>query len=364
MNLYRLLIIFYLFKNLWSFNIQTDNKKITNLYMKKQTSKYLNKYSPKTEKQKSYVNYLDDNEVKIILSLGPAGTGKTLFACQKSIIQLKSEKIDKIIITRPLVTVEEEIGFLPGNIIQKMEPWTKPIFDIFLEYLSKTELDLMLKNNKIEICPLGFMRGRTFKNAYIIADEMQNSSPNQMKMLTTRLGENSRLIITGDLEQTDIKSKNGLIDLLIKLKKYKVSNNYSKLINIIEFENSDIERSDIVKQVIDIYDYKNDMVFDTTVFDNNKVNIKNVNIINKIVQNQEVSQVEVCQEVCQEVSQVEVCQEVCQEVTQKEVSKVETVPKVEVEVCKEANSELDAALIPKHHYSHNYDIYFEKKDFY
>jgi len=213
-------------------------------------------YIPKTVNQQKYHKYLNDDSCKIIIGVGPAGTGKTLFACQKAITQLKSEEISKIIITRPVVTVEEEIGFLPGNILKKMDPWTKPIFDIFLEYVTKTELDLLLYSNKIEICPLAFMRGRTFKNSFIIADEMQNSSPNQMKMLTTRLGVNSRMVITGDLHQTDIQKENGLKDLIVKINTYTNNNNNTNLISIIDFNNVDIERSDIAKKVIEIYDYK------------------------------------------------------------------------------------------------------------
>jgi phosphate starvation-inducible PhoH-like protein len=286
--------------------------------MKRKSQGVPNLYIPRTEKQIEYVKFLDDNNSKIIVSLGPAGTGKTLFACQKAINQLKTEEIQKIIITRPVVTVEEEIGFLPGNIIKKMDPWTKPLFDIFLEYFSKTELDIMLMNNKIEICPLAFMRGRTFKNAFIIADEMQNSSPNQMKMLTTRLGLNCRLVITGDLNQSDIKTENGLADFMIRLNKYKYDNNSTSLINIVEFKNVDIERSEIVKKIIEIYDYKPKYNFEKK---NSSENLKEIN--NKIITNKNKTIVE--------------------------------------NKTKFYNS--DAALIPKHHFTHNYDIFFEARDF-
>ena len=251
MNLYKLLVFIFMFKNFNSLTIYNYKKKIATLYMKKKQSSYLNKYNPKSENQKKYVSFLDDDKNKLIVSLGPAGTGKTLFACQKAIIDLKSDEINKIIITRPVVSVEEDIGFLPGNIIKKMDPWTKPIFDIFLEYFSKAELDNMLYINKIEICPLAYMRGRTFKNSYIIADEMQNSSPNQMKMLLTRLGDNSRLIITGDLRQSDLKIENGLNDFIKKLKTFNTNNNDTS-IRIVNFENEDIERSEIVRKIIDI----------------------------------------------------------------------------------------------------------------
>jgi phosphate starvation-inducible PhoH-like protein len=343
MNLYKLFVLFCLFESFFSLTIGASNKKNMMLYMKKNGHVLLNKYIPKTEKQTKYVKYLDDNNVKIIISHGPAGTGKTLFACQKSIIQLKKEEISKIIITRPLVTVEEELGFLPGDIIKKMDPWTKPIFDIFLEYFSKAELDLMLNNNKIEICPIAFMRGRTFKNAFIIADEMQNSSPNQMKMLTTRLGDNSRLVITGDLQQSDIKWKNGLNnglnDFINKVNNYKVKNDCSNLISLVEFEKRDVERSDIVKQVIDIYDYNSDVVF------------------NKII-NKPVVKVE-------PVEPVEPIEPVVKVEPIEPVVKVEPIEiiKTNKKKVKKNNKDLDAALIPKHHYTHNYDIFFEKTDF-
>jgi phosphate starvation-inducible PhoH-like protein len=220
--------------------------------MKKSSNTNSPLYKPKTANQEKYVNSLKKDETKIIIVTGPAGSGKTLFACQKAIIDLKLEKINKIIITRPVVSVDEEIGFLPGNIIKKMDPWTRPIFDIFSDFCSKTELDIMLLSGKIEICPLAFMRGRTFKHSFIIADEMQNSSPNQMKMLATRLGETTRMVITGDLHQTDIDKENGLCDFVHKIEKKEED---SEMIQLIQLNSSDIERSAIVRKVLEIYDY-------------------------------------------------------------------------------------------------------------
>ena len=203
---------------------------------------------PKTTTQQKYVDCLNDDTIKILLGIGPAGTGKTMFVCNYAIQELKQRKTNKIILTRPIVSTDEELGFLPGNIHSKMEPWTKPIFDIFLETFTKQELTDLIKSDVIEISPLAFMRGRTFKNAIIIADEMQNSSPNQMFMLTTRLGHNSKLIITGDLNQSDRSYDNGLFDLMNKLKQTK-----SPLIDIVQFQNEDIERSEIVKTMMNIY---------------------------------------------------------------------------------------------------------------
>jgi phosphate starvation-inducible PhoH-like protein len=283
-------------------------------------------YTPKTINQDNYVNYLNDVTNKIIISTGPAGTGKTLFACQKAITQMKNEEIDKIIITRPVVTVEEEIGFLPGNIIKKMDPWTKPIFDIFLEYYTKIDLDFMLNNGKIEICPLAFMRGRTFKNSFIIADEMQNSSPNQMKMLTTRLGINSRMVITGDLNQTDIPKENGLYDFVSKVEKY----NNTEMIKIVKLQNNDIERSEIVKKVIEIYEYKKlvKMIEIEKIITNNTTHITNntTPITNNTTLNTNIKSVN---------------------------NKLGSI---------NYNNQ-DAALIPKQHISHNFDIFFEYLDY-
>jgi phosphate starvation-inducible PhoH-like protein len=296
--------------------------------MKKTKTMNPNLYNPKGINQRNLVKSLDDDAVKIVVSLGPAGTGKTLFSCQKAINQLKNEEISKIIITRPVVTVEEEIGFLPGNIIKKMDPWTKPIFDIFLEYYSKAELDLMLNSGKIEICPLAFMRGRTFKNSIILADEMQNSSPVQMKMLSTRIGVNSRLIITGDLNQSDIPKENGLYDFVSKIERY----NNTEMIKIIRFYNDDVERSEIVKKVIEIYNYIKPI--------NKNIEVKNDNITEPLSAN-----------VTESVNVTKI-------INKKETKTINYLNKIEN----------DAALIPrqhvtKHYSTHNYDIFFESREF-
>jgi len=171
-----------------------------------------NMYVPKSMNQQKYVDYLNDKNNTLVVAIGSAGSGKTLFACIKAIELLKNKKIKKIIITRPVVSVEENIGFLPGNIESKMDPFMRPIFDIFSEMYSVKEIHDLISMGHIEISPLAYMRGRTFKNAFIIADEMQNSTPNQMFMLVTRLGSNSRLVVTGDLQQTDLNKTNGLED--------------------------------------------------------------------------------------------------------------------------------------------------------
>jgi len=208
-----------------------------------------NYYKPKSYNQKKYCEYLNDWKIKLLFAIGPAGTGKTMLACNTAIKDLQSGNINKIILTRPVVPVEEDIGFLPGNINKKMDPWTRPIFDIFLEFYSQKDIDAMIHANVIEIAPLGYMRGRTFKNAFIIADEMQNATPSQMKMLLTRLGEGSRMVVTGDVQQTDRREgENGLLDFGRLFKSTK-----SDMISWTSFEHKDIERHPAVTEILRIY---------------------------------------------------------------------------------------------------------------
>jgi len=166
---------------------------------------------------------------------------------------IKNKNIKKIVLTRPVVTVDEEIGFLPGDINRKMDPWTRPIFDIFLEVFSQRELDLMIQNAVIEICPLAFMRGRTFKNSFILSDEMQNSTPNQMMLIATRIGDGSKMVITGDLRQSDRKDENGLNHFLNKIDTFEKKGGELTGVRVCMLENKDIERSPIVAQVLNIW---------------------------------------------------------------------------------------------------------------
>jgi phosphate starvation-inducible PhoH-like protein len=158
-------------------------------------------------------------------------------------------KFDKIIVTRPAVSVDEDLGFLPGTMQEKMAPWTRPIFDVLGEYYLKKDIEDMINEGVIEISPLAYMRGRTFKNAYIIADEMQNATPNQMKMLLTRLGEGSKMIVTGDLNQADRLDDNGLIDFIRHINEHKSL----KCIDLQHFDKKDIERHTAVKEVLSVY---------------------------------------------------------------------------------------------------------------
>ncbi|ARK07401.1 PhoH-like protein [Sphingobium phage Lacusarx] len=157
-----------------------------------------------TPGQRPYIRALQDEEKDVVIATGPAGAGKTYPAVQTAIKGLREGRYKKVIITRPMVASGgEELGVLPGGIIEKVAPWCIPVLDVFKEYYSVYQVEQMLKREEIEIAPLAIMRGRTLKNAFVIGDEMQNTTIGQMKMFVTRLGENSRMVITGDTEQFD-----------------------------------------------------------------------------------------------------------------------------------------------------------------
>ena len=196
---------------------------------------------PKTPGQCKYALALRSPK-PVVIGTGPAGSGKTMLACQIALEHVQKYLRPKIVLTRPIVAADEDRGYLPGDMDQKMEPWTKPMFDIFEQSLSHNQMDRF-----IQIEPLGYMRGRTFNNTLIIADEMQNSTPNQMKMLLTRVGDGTKLIVTGDLEQSDLGSENGLADLI-----YKMQCQDLQYITHVEMEDEDIVRHPAVKEVLSI----------------------------------------------------------------------------------------------------------------
>jgi phosphate starvation-inducible PhoH-like protein len=204
---------------------------------------------PRNLSQETYLELLKNPRKFIVFAIGPAGTGKTMLAVQMAIKLFKEGSISKIVVTRPAVSVDEEHGFLPGTLNQKMEPWTRPIFDVFEEYYHPKEIQEMLEDGVIEISPLAYMRGRTFKNAFVIADEMQNATPSQMKMLLTRIGENSRMVVTGDLNQADRPRENGLLEFC---ELYGQGGDY-RMIAMARFETKDVERHPVVREVLKIY---------------------------------------------------------------------------------------------------------------
>ena len=199
--------------------------------------------------QKLYLTKLYEESTSIVLAIGPAGTGKTMLAVQFGVKLFQEGKVDRIVVTRPAVSVDEDLGFLPGDLNEKMAPWTRPIFDVLGEYYQKKEIANMLEEGVIEISPLAYMRGRTFKNAYIVADECQNTTVNQMKMLLTRLGEGSKMVVTGDLAQADRVSDNGLINFCNLL----AGRSGLSHIDIVQFDTKDIERHNAVKEVLAVY---------------------------------------------------------------------------------------------------------------
>ena len=204
---------------------------------------------PKNLNQENYLLKLNDPKKMIIFATGPAGTGKTMLAVQWAVDQLKYGDATKIIVTRPAVSVDEEHGFLPGDLNEKMAPWTRPIFDVIAENYIAKEIEHMVAEGIIETSPLAYMRGRTFKNAVVIADEMQNTTPSQMKMLLTRLGQGSKMVVTGDLQQADRPSNNGLLEFL------KLYNNFEdhRYVDICHFTVGDVERHEAVKEILAIY---------------------------------------------------------------------------------------------------------------
>lgn len=204
---------------------------------------------PRNLSQETYLEMLQNPKKYIVFAIGPAGTGKTMLGVQMAIKLLKEGVINKVVVTRPAVSVDEEHGFLPGTLNQKMEPWTRPIFDVFEDYFHPREIAGMLEDGVIEISPLAYMRGRTFKNAFIVADEMQNATPSQMKMLLTRLGENSRMVVTGDLNQADRPRDNGLAEFCDL---YGQGGDY-RMLAMARFDTQDIERHPVVKEILSIY---------------------------------------------------------------------------------------------------------------
>ena len=205
---------------------------------------------PRNFKQDELLGLLTDQSKHIVFTTGPAGTGKTMISTLHAIKQFKERRVDKIVITRPAVSVDEQHGFLPGTLQEKMAPWTRPIIDIFEEHFTPSHIENMIEANIIEIAPLAYMRGRTFKNAFIIADEMQNATQEQMKMLLTRIGPNSKLVVTGDLNQHDRGfGDNGLKDFLAR-----IEGKDSRYLKTIYFDTRDIERHPAVKEVLSFYD--------------------------------------------------------------------------------------------------------------
>ena len=196
---------------------------------------------PKTPGQCKYMLALRSPK-PIVVGTGPAGSGKTMLACHVALEHVSRFQRPRIVLTRPIVAADEDMGYLPGDMDQKMEPWTRPMYDIFEQSMTHTQMD-----RSITVEPLGYMRGRTFTDTLIIADEMQNSTPNQMKILLTRIGEGTKLIVTGDLEQSDLGKDNGLENLI-----YKMQCQELEYITHVEMGDADIVRHPAVKEILKV----------------------------------------------------------------------------------------------------------------
>jgi phosphate starvation-inducible PhoH-like protein len=205
---------------------------------------------PRTRNQERLVMALQDPDQHIVVTAGPAGTGKTYLAMLAAVKNLREGVCDRIVLTRPAVGVEgESHGFLPGNLVAKMEPWTRPLLDVMREYYRPQDILAMIEDQVLEISPLAYMRGRTFKNSWIIADEMQNATPAQVKMLMTRIGQNSKIVITGDVDQADrAQGDNGLLDLCARLQQNAVAG-----IAVCEMQTRDVQRHSIIGSVLKLY---------------------------------------------------------------------------------------------------------------
>lgn len=205
---------------------------------------------PQSRNQEKYIVALTDPETDVVIVSGPAGTGKSYLATLNAIRAFRNREVDRIVLCRPKVSIEDEDhGFLPGDLISKMAPWVKPITDILREFYSMKEIEYMLSEEIIEFAPLGFIRGRTFKNSMVIIDEAQNCSISQIQSALTRIGEGSKFVLNGDIAQTDRQAgENGFIDIINKLKATPV-----KGIEVCEFAKHDIQRHPIIGEILKLY---------------------------------------------------------------------------------------------------------------
>ncbi len=216
----------------------------------KQRAKKVAELLPRSLNQEKYIISLLDDSTDVVVVSGPAGTGKTYLAMVAAIKALRVGECERIILTRPAVGVDDEKhGFLPGDINQKMEPWTRPLLDVLREYYNIKEITHMLAEQIVEIAPLAFCRGRNFKDSWVVLDEAQNCTPSQMKMIMTRIGQGSKLVISGDIEQTDRRTNdNGLLDLISRLEKHNVPG-----LSACKFELKDVQRHKIIEHVLNMY---------------------------------------------------------------------------------------------------------------
>lgn len=231
------------------FNYSTANDNVVSLDQYQKQVKRNVTLLPKNLAQEKYVLALENPNVNIVFAVGYAGTGKTYLATLYAIQQLKLGNCDKIVVTRPNIAVDDkDIGFLPGDIMKKMAPWTKPVLDVFEEYYSVKDIAHMIEENVIELVPMAYLRGRTFKNAIVLLDEAQNTTRNSMLSALTRIGENTKMVITGDIKQSDRGYDNGLTDFLARFE-----NGASKHIAVCKFDKNSVERHPIITEILKMY---------------------------------------------------------------------------------------------------------------
>jgi phosphate starvation-inducible PhoH-like protein len=216
---------------------------------------FMNKELPQIKarnpKQEEFLKLLDDPNIPILVATGPAGCGKTHLASLMGLKKLHEGVVDKLVITRPAVSVDEDHGFLPGSLEEKMDPWMRPIYDSFYHFYSPQKIASLIDNKVIEICPLAYARGRTFENAWVIGDETQNCTVTQLMMLLTRIGRNSKMVITGDLARSDLPSGiSGLRDLVLRIDKHGEG-----MLDIrkLHFNDNEIERDPSIKNILKLY---------------------------------------------------------------------------------------------------------------
>ncbi len=202
---------------------------------------------PYTPVQGQYMQLLAEKD--LVFALGPAGTGKTYIAVAMAVAAFMSQRVEKIILSRPAVEAGEKLGFLPGDLKEKIDPYLRPLYDSLYDMMPGERLVRHMENGEIEVAPLAFMRGRTFSNAFVILDEAQNTTPTQMKMFLTRMGENSRMVVTGDLSQTDLPKdvKSGLGDAVRKVEGIEG-------IGVVRFTDTDVVRHPLAARIIQAYD--------------------------------------------------------------------------------------------------------------
>jgi len=205
---------------------------------------------PRSEKQKNYVSAIKESDV--IISTGPAGTGKTFLAVAVALTMLLDKRIERIILSRPAVEAGERLGFLPGDMREKVDPYLRPLYDSLYDLLDFEKIQKRIEIGDIEIAPLAFMRGRTLKNSFAILDEAQNATDIQIKMFLTRIGENSKIVINGDPSQVDLPNKS-----LSGLNKSKKLLGHLKEISVVDFDHTDVVRHPLVSKIVKAYEDQN-----------------------------------------------------------------------------------------------------------